>query len=157
MSPAKPGEKSYSELVAVLQEHYNLTPSETIQCSRFNSRFRKPGESVSTFVAELCALAEFCNFGGSLDEMIRDRIVCRITHVKIQQKLLAKKPTTLKRAVEIAEGVETALKNAKELAQQETPPETVHQVKPPTRGKGTGSSRRFQGTCFCCGRVGHRR
>ena len=157
VSPTKPGEKSYSELVAVLQEHYNPTPSETIQRSRFNSRFRKPGESVSTFVAELRALAEFCNFGGSLDEMIRDRIVCGITHGKIQQKLLAEKPTTLKRAVEIAQGVETALKNAKELAQQETPPETVHQVKPPTRGKGTGSSRRFQGTCFCCGRVGHRR
>ena len=55
--PAKPGDKTYDELVSVLKEHYNLTPSETVQRSRFNSRFRKLGESVSTFVAELRSLA----------------------------------------------------------------------------------------------------
>ena len=92
VSPAKPGEKSYSELVAVLKEHYNPTPSETVQRSRFNSLYRKSGESVSTFVAELRALAEFCNFGDSLDDMIRDRIVCGIMNSKIQQKLLSEKP-----------------------------------------------------------------
>ena len=47
---------------------------------------------MSTFVAELRALAEFCNFGDSLDDMIRDRIVCGIMNGKIQQKLLAEKP-----------------------------------------------------------------
>ena len=157
VSPAKPGEKSYSELVAVLKEHYNPTPSETVQRSCFNSRFRKSDESVSTFVAELCALAEFCNFGDSLDNMIRDRVVCGIMNSKIQQKLLAEKPMTLKRAVEIAQGMETASKNAKELAQQEKATETVHQVRPPTRGKDTGGSTKFHSTCFCCGRIGHRR
>ena len=57
VSPAKPGDKTYDELVSVLKEHYNLTPSEKVQRSRFNSQFRKLGESVSTFVAELRSLA----------------------------------------------------------------------------------------------------
>ena len=57
VSLAKPGDKTYNELVSVLKEHYNLTPSETVQQSRFNSLFRKLGESVSTFVAELRSLA----------------------------------------------------------------------------------------------------
>lgn len=161
VSPAKPGEKSYDELVSVLKDHYNPTPSETVQRSRFNSRFRKPGESVATFVAELRALAEFCNYGSSLDKMIRDRVVCGIMNGKIQAKLLAENPETLslKRAVEIAQSLETASKNAKELAQQEgtASPETVHQVTPPRRGKDTGSAKKFNGSCFCCGRVGHKR
>ena len=116
--PAKPGDKTYDELVSVLKEHYNPTPSETVQRSRFNSRFRKPVESVSTFVAELRSLAEFCNYGTSLDNMIRDRIVCGIMNSKIQQKLLSERSLTLARAVEIAQGMETAAKNAKELAEQ---------------------------------------
>ena len=47
VSPDKPGDKSYVELVSLLQEHYNPTPSETVQRSRFHSRFRKQGDTVS--------------------------------------------------------------------------------------------------------------
>ena len=63
VSPEKPGDKTYAELVRVLTEHFNPTPSETVQRFRFHSRFRKPGESIATFVSELRSLAEFCNFG----------------------------------------------------------------------------------------------
>lgn len=85
MSPAKPGEKSYDELVKILKEHFNPTPSETVQRSRFHGRFRKSGETVATFVSELRSLAEFCNFGASLDDMLRDRLICGINNSKIQQ------------------------------------------------------------------------
>ena len=37
VQPAKPGEKTYAELVSTLKDHYNPTPSETVQRSRFNS------------------------------------------------------------------------------------------------------------------------
>lgn len=30
VSPAKPGEKSYNELVKALKDHFNPTPSETV-------------------------------------------------------------------------------------------------------------------------------
>ena len=52
VSPAKSGEKSFDELVSVLKNHYNPTPPETVQRSHFNSRCRKPCESVVQFVAE---------------------------------------------------------------------------------------------------------
>ena len=56
------------------------TPSEVIQCYRFNSRSRKAGESVGAYVANLRRIAEFCNFGRRLtltfNKMLRDRIVC---------------------------------------------------------------------------------
>ncbi|KAJ8043837.1 hypothetical protein HOLleu_11112 [Holothuria leucospilota] len=60
VSPAKPGEKSYKELVA---KHQHPTPSEIVQRCKFNSRQRKQGESIATYVAELRAIAEFAIMG----------------------------------------------------------------------------------------------
>ena len=113
---------------------------------------------MAKFVSELRSLAELCNFGASLDDMLRDRLICGINNSKIQQKLLAEK-LTLTTAIEMAQGMETAAKNAKEIAQQDSASnsESVHRVMPPTRGKDTGRNRsKFTGTCFCCGRVGHK-
>lgn len=43
ISPAKPTDKTYDELVQKLTEHYSPTPSEVMQRFRFNSRSRKEG------------------------------------------------------------------------------------------------------------------
>lgn len=94
VSPTMPGEKSYDELVKALKDHFNPNPSETVQRSWFHSRFRKPGETVATFVSELSSLAEFCNFGTSLYDMLRERLICGINNSKLQQKLLAEKKLT---------------------------------------------------------------
>lgn len=72
----KLGDKSYAELVEVLTDHFSLKPSKIVQHSKFYSHSRKPGESILTFVAELCAIAEHCNFGPLLDAMIQGRVVC---------------------------------------------------------------------------------
>ena len=80
VSPAKPGEKSYDELVKVLKEHFNPTLSETVQLSQFHGHFRKPGETVAMFVSELRSLPEFCNFGASLDDMLCERLICGINN-----------------------------------------------------------------------------
>ena len=68
-----------------LSKHYKPTPSEIVERFRFNSRIRKSGESVAAFVAELRALAEFCNFGDTLEVMLQDRIVCGINEDLIQR------------------------------------------------------------------------
>ena len=60
-----------------------------MQRFKFNSRFRQPGESVSNFVSELRSLAEFCNFGSTLDDMLHDRLVCGINDDNIQRRLLS--------------------------------------------------------------------
>ena len=85
LAPVKPGEKNYGELVVTLSAHYSLPPSEIIQRFKFHSCFRNAGESVATYVAELRSLAEFCNFGQTLEAMLRDRIVCGINDDVIQR------------------------------------------------------------------------
>ncbi len=37
VSPAKPGDKSYDQLVTILTDHFNPTPSETVQRFKFHS------------------------------------------------------------------------------------------------------------------------
>lgn len=44
VSPAKPGYKMFDELVKLLKDHFNPKPREIVQCFKFNSRNRKPGE-----------------------------------------------------------------------------------------------------------------
>ena len=115
MAPAKPGEKTYSELVAALSAHYSLPPSEIIQRFKFHSHFRNAGESVATYVAELRSLAEFCNFGQTLETMLHNRIVCEINDATIQRWLLAEPGLTFKKSPEIAQSLEATTRHMREL------------------------------------------
>ena len=42
---------------------------------KFNTRDRRAGESIANYVAELRALGEYCDFGTTIKDMIRDRLV----------------------------------------------------------------------------------
>ena len=46
VSPAKPGDKLYEELVVVMTEHHNPGLSEIVQRYKFHTRFSQQGESV---------------------------------------------------------------------------------------------------------------
>ena len=59
---------------------YSPQPTEVMQHFRFNSYSKKEGESIADYVVELQRLAEFCNYGKTLDKMLRD--------ASIQKKLL---------------------------------------------------------------------
>ena len=48
IAPAKPGEKDFTVLAEAMKNHYTPAPSGIVQRFRFNSCFRRPGESVST-------------------------------------------------------------------------------------------------------------
>ena len=62
LSPSKPTDKSFKDLVQVLKKHYGPEPSEIVERYKFFSRVRQPGESVSEFIAQLRSLAKHCNF-----------------------------------------------------------------------------------------------
>ena len=83
IAPQKPNEKSYDELVQVFKVP---PPAERF---KFNSGVRQPSENVATYISELWQLATKCNFGKSLDEMLRDRIVCGVNDARIQRRRLA--------------------------------------------------------------------
>ena len=61
VSPSKPGEKSYAELVEALSKYFKPTPSEIVERFKFHSRVRKAGESIANYVAELRSLQFRCD------------------------------------------------------------------------------------------------
>ena len=163
LSPTEPSEKTFEELVAVLSDHYSPPPSEVMQRFRFNSRSRKPGESVAAYVAELRRLAEFWNDGPTLDKMLRDRLVWGIGDESIQRKLLQEKDLTLQQAVTLAQGSETAARNVKEMnapkyAESDSNNSSRVPVKPEPVNKVAGKKPRTKEggvTCHRCGTPGH--
>ena len=150
LSPEKPNDKTFAELADLLGRP---PPSEIMQRFRFNSRTRSAGESVAVYVADLRRLAEFCDFGGTLNKMIRDRLVCGVNHEGIQKKLLAERDLTYDRALLIAQGFEEADKNLKEMRMQKptvmVKQEPVHQLQQRTKD--------VQGkACYRCGGTNHK-
>lgn len=115
LSPTLPTDRTLAQLIAVLDQHFDPAPSEIVERFRFNTRVRRGGESISDFIAELRRLAKNCNYGQSLDMMLRDRIVCGIQDEAVQRKLLSENQLTLARATEIALSMEMAAKNAENL------------------------------------------
>ena len=82
--------------------------------------------------------------------MLRDRLVCGINDESIQRRLLAEATLTFKMALELAQGMEAAAKDVREMqgtpqpasAGQES--EEVHAV-----------SKRTEFVCYRCGQSGH--
>ena len=67
-------------------------------------------DTLAEYVAVLYKLAEHCNFGDTLDEMLHDRLVCDITNAAVQKHLLTEPELTFPKAVTIAQAVELAEK-----------------------------------------------
>ena len=115
VAPADPKDKSYEELAKLVQDHYMPKPSAIVQRFKFNTRSQQPGENIAMFLAELRHLTEHCEFGTTLDEMLRDRLVCGFRDIRIQRRLLAEPKLTLKRSLDLALAIEAAEKDVSEI------------------------------------------
>jgi len=60
-------------------------------------------------------VSEDCEFEVTLEEMLRDRLVCSVQDEHIQRGLLPEKGLDCKKAMEIAHGMEVAAKNATDI------------------------------------------
>uniref|UniRef100_H3AQV6 ribonuclease H n=1 Tax=Latimeria chalumnae TaxID=7897 RepID=H3AQV6_LATCH len=120
LSPEKPGDKTFEDLVNLLKKHFNPKPSEIVQRFKFNSRNRKSGETVGEYDAELRKLLQDCNYGETLTQMLRRRLVCSINEDRIQRRLLSETDLTFENALKLAQAIESASKNIKDLKVQST-------------------------------------
>ena len=89
VAPAKPLDKNYHELIAVMNKHQNPKPSVRVERYKFNIRESQPGESIQFYATELKRLSEHCDSGFRLDNTTRDRLVCgvRMTEVSFEEAL----------------------------------------------------------------------
>ncbi|CAG2223037.1 unnamed protein product [Mytilus edulis] len=152
LAPAKPGTKSLADLTKLVKDHRDPVPSEIIQRFKFNSRTRHSDESVRTFIAALRSLTEHCNYGDTLNAMLRDRLVVGIKSDRIQRRLLAEPNLTFEKALEIATAMETAEKNTQDIQASGTNgtfEKQINKVSKSYTRNNSGNSK--QGDCYRCG------
>ena len=95
--------KSAADLADLVQNHLEPKSSKILCRFKFNSYNRKAGQPEVEYVVLLHQLAKDCDFRGTLNDMLRDRLVCFINGEKIQLKLLAEKNTLMfENAMELA-------------------------------------------------------
>ena len=116
LTPEAPTDVALDVLIEKMSKHFQPTPSEIVQRFRFNTRVRRPHETVATYVAQLKQLAEHCNFGDTLEQMLRDRLVCGIGDERWQQRLLAEDTLTYDKAMKLLLSLEAAEKEVKDLS-----------------------------------------
>ena len=107
---------------------------------------------MSAYVAELRKLSEYCQFGDTLSDMLRDLLVCVINDQKLQRRLLTEAALTYDRAFALAQALEAADKSAKELGKGLG----IHTIRPQTHWQGATEKFNQQGRpCYRCGRTNH--
>ena len=88
LSPAKPAEKTLKQLMDALRGHYKpkVTMAERFV---FHQCKQESGETVAGLEAELRKMASRCDFGETLEEALRDRLVCGLREEVYRKRLLA--------------------------------------------------------------------
>lgn len=171
IAPERIADKSLKDLTDVLEEHFSPKPSAIVQRSKFYNRTRKSEETVAAFLAELRKIAEFCDFGNKLDDMLRDRLVCGINDTSIQRKLLSEgDKLTLKDALKLASSMEVAYRDSHNLPVPPPSTDPIHRVNrqqasghrryaaphtPPTAGQSVGKSG-ITNPCYRCLGTNHK-
>ena len=150
LTPNRPTDVAFDDIVTQMKTHYSPPPSETVQRYLFNSRSHRAGESISTYVTELKKLAEHCNCGDTLEPMLRDRLVCGIGNEHWQHRLLAKDKLDYKVAMKLVLVLETAESQVKDL-QGTTQVHQVRRSQHSQRSKRHGANLEKRSSCYRCG------
>ncbi|XP_043211817.1 uncharacterized protein LOC122376161 isoform X1 [Amphibalanus amphitrite] len=117
LSPASPVGLPYVELLERVGRH--LAPKQSVILSRFkfNQCIQEPHQSAADYVANLKRLAEKCDFGQTLDSMLRDRLVCGVKDSVLQKRLLAEEDSlTFVMAERLALAAESVTRDVGQLA-----------------------------------------
>ena len=155
VAPTKPSEKSFAQLKELLKKHYEPTRIVIAERFYFHRRSQQSGESIAQYMAELRKLANHCEFAGYLEEALRDRFVCGIRSEGIQRSLLAEENLTLTRAIELAQGMEAAEKNAQSFKGTEV---TIQKIRQSATPRGAGAKQPpadLDNPCYRCGKKNH--
>ena len=117
LAPMKPSATDYEDVVKCLKTHFNPKQGVAVNRYKFNSRARERGKPITTYmyVAALRHLAIDCEFGDSLNVMLRDRLVCGINDPRIQRRLLSEAELDFDKALKTALEMEMADRDAEEL------------------------------------------
>ncbi|XP_055915493.1 uncharacterized protein K02A2.6-like [Eupeodes corollae] len=106
LSPAQPNDKTFKDIVELLEQHFNPDPLEIVENNKFHLRKQQEGENVCEFLVNLRRLAASCNFGEYLLTALRNQFVFGLKSKVMQNRCLEQRKLTLEMALDIAKGIE---------------------------------------------------
>lgn len=154
-APRKVNDLSYKEALTFLNDHYAPKCNEVAASYKFFARDQAANESVRDYVVELRKLADKCNFGTSLDRMLRDRIVCGIRNRAVQQTLLERTVLTLAQAEMIATAAETAALEVSAMTRPDNEAAVCSVARKSRRYQSFTKDKQIHTDCARCGNYDH--
>lgn len=136
-APNLPTEKTYAQLIELLETYLCPKPNVVVQQHRFLSCSQKPEENIATYIAELrkfIATCEFkCECGRSVAEIfLRAQFIRGLRDATIREKLLQTTDLTFKKAVDIALALEASKLDNHEISgiptTRKSPIENVYRI-----------------------------
>ena len=112
LAPTAPGDKSFEDISATLKQ-FQPQQSTIAERFHFHKREQAVGETVAEFDTVLMKLVANCRFEDTLQDTLRDHFVFGLRHESIQRRLLSETSLTYSKALETAETMETADKEAR--------------------------------------------
>lgn len=100
--------EKYAVVVTKFEEYYVPKKNITRERYRFFTRSQEPGETIDHYVTALRTLAQTCDFGGTRDSLIRDRLVLGVLDSRITKRLLSADDPPLDKALSICRAEEAA-------------------------------------------------
>ena len=158
-SPEDPYSKSFDDIVALLAEHLQPKPLEVSERYRFNLCVQGSTEGMADFLANLRRLSKHCEFGTTLDKMLRDRFIGGLRSEAMRKCLLGERDLSLDKSVEIAKAMEIATRDAAAIGPSQAVASSqlhaIRQKSKPSQGqKPVGQQ--MSGACFRCNGTDHR-
>ncbi|XP_064469674.1 uncharacterized protein LOC135384402 [Ornithodoros turicata] len=148
----------YAEAIATLEARYAETFNVIAERRKFRRRSQLPGEMIDEFVTPLRGLAATCNFGSTLEEIIRDQLVENASLPQVRERLMMEGSSlTLERALTLAKFIEQS-NNEVQLMRGDTPVvQRLTKAKGKQRSKPPSTLKRnFAGkACYRCGSTTH--
>ena len=111
--------KVYDTVIGKFDSYFKVRKNVIYERARFNRRSQLQGESAEQYIMELYRLAETCEYGNFMEEMIRDRLVVGIADNALSGRLQLDPDLTLEKAkktVRQSEAVRQQQGNLKEGA-----------------------------------------
>ena len=89
VAPRKPAECDYAIILECLKYYYSPKPSIIVQISTHDISSKENASLSLWQPLKHRQIAQFCEYEGTLKDMLRDRLVCEVNHTCIQKRLLA--------------------------------------------------------------------
>ena len=97
------------ELAHIFWNHENFTRKPIAEELKFDMQNCRKNEIIFQFMAEIETLSQYCEYGDSLEHMMRYRLDCGVNHGSTQHWLLSEGiDLTLQKALDISLSLESA-------------------------------------------------